>query len=144
MFLLSFLFFFSKQYRERTKEGGSVPLSKGINKRDWVEMGMHSEKHPDATHFATWWAQKLALLMIFLASQEERAGIEDKISEIMGEIFQSKMRLGYERLVITIREAANRAARRAAKASPVLGSQGGEISITVWIIRPPEFQQTAA
>lgn len=67
-----------------------------------------------------------------------------QISEIMGEIFQSKMRLGYERLVITIREAANRAARRAAKASPVLGSQGGEISITVWIIRPPEFQQTAA
>jgi hypothetical protein len=52
-------------------------------------MGMRPEKDLAAAQCAAKWAQKFALLLIFLASQEIEAGIDAIQSEMMVEIRQS-------------------------------------------------------
>lgn len=58
-------------------------------------------KRLKAAYFIAWWAQKLVLILIFLASKEERVKSEHKVFEIMEQNHQSKVMLGWQRARIT-------------------------------------------
>jgi hypothetical protein len=92
--------------------------------------GMQLEENLIAAQDATWWAQKFALRLIWLADQLVEDGIVEKKSDITDEIRQSCVIEGLLMARVTIRESPSKitdgslrdrdnwAARRAAEASP--------------------------
>jgi hypothetical protein len=71
-------------------------------------VGMQPEKTRDAAQYATWWAQKFALLCIFFASQREAVGNKAKVLAIRESIFQSMVMVGEVSAAITILESPSR------------------------------------
>jgi hypothetical protein len=108
----------------------SLPKHGGKDPEQKEKLGMQLDKNLVAAQFATRWAQKFALRLTCLADQLEVGGIADMIWEIIGEILQSWVRVGFWRDNATIQESpssinygkckdrANWQARKDAVASP--------------------------
>jgi hypothetical protein len=67
-------------------------------------MEMHPERTIAVTQYATWWAQKFALQLIFLASHLEEGGRRANVSIISFSICQFVMMMGNCKADITMRE----------------------------------------
>jgi hypothetical protein len=111
-------------------EGESFPKYGGKDMDRGEMMRMQSEWILVATQFATWWAQKFALRFTWLAFQLAVCGMVVWMIEMMEAIRQSIVIAGCWIAIVTLwespskikddnpNEAAKRAAKRAAVASP--------------------------
>jgi hypothetical protein len=103
---------------------------KKLKEKGRGKMGMQLEKTLATAQYATWWAQKFALLLIVLASHLKEGRRRANLSIICFSICQSVMMAENCKTDITMREspsilkfvkckeAAREAARRASCASP--------------------------